>query len=54
MEQDLEVIGLEHIPGDDDVYRIAMERWWMSRMGTLDEEPKKNDSLDNPGFFLKH
>ena len=25
-EQDMEVIGLEHIPSDDDVYRIAKER----------------------------
>ena len=40
-EEDMEVIGLEHVPGADDVYRIARERWWMSRMGTLEEENRK-------------
>ena len=40
-EEDMEVIGLEHVPGTDDVYRIARERWWMSRMGTLEEENRK-------------
>ena len=40
-EGDMEVIGLEHVPGPDDVYRIARERWWMSRMGTLEEENRK-------------
>ena len=40
-EEDMEVIGLEHVPGDDDIYRIARERWWMSRMGTLEEENRK-------------
>ena len=40
-EEDMEVIGLEHVPGDDDVFRIARERWWMTRMGTLEEENRK-------------
>ena len=37
-EEDLVVIGLEHVPGDDDVFRIARERWWMTRLWTLEEE----------------
>ena len=40
-KEDMEVIGLEHVPGDDDVFRIARERWWMTRMGTLEEENRK-------------
>ena len=40
-EEDMEVVGLEHVPGEDDVFRIARERWWMNRMGTFQEENKK-------------
>ena len=40
-EEDMEVVGLEHVPGDDDVFRIARERWWMNKMGTFLEENKK-------------
>ena len=40
-EEDMEVIGLEYVPGEDDVYRIARERWWMNRMGTFEEENRK-------------
>ena len=40
-EEDMEVIGLEHVTGDDDVYRVARERWWMNQMGTFEEENKK-------------
>ena len=40
-EDDMEVVGLEHVPGEDDVFRIARERWWMNRMGTFQEENKK-------------
>ena len=40
-EEDMEVVGLEHVPGEDDVFRIARERCWMNRMGTFQEENKK-------------
>ena len=40
-EEDMEVVGLEHVSGDDDVFRIARERWWRNRMGTFQEENKK-------------
>ena len=40
-EEDMEVIGLEHVTGDDDVYRVARECWWMNQMGTFEEENKK-------------
>ena len=40
-EGDMQVVGLEHVPGDDDVYRITRERWWMNKMGTFQEENKK-------------
>ena len=40
-EEDMAVIGLEHVPGEDDIYRITRERWWMNRMGTFEEENKK-------------
>ena len=41
VEDDMEVIGLEYVPGEDDVYRVARERWWMNRMGTFEEENRK-------------
>ena len=41
VEDDMEVIGLEYVPGKDDVYRVARERWWMNRMGTFEEENRK-------------
>ena len=50
-EEDMEVIGLEHVPGDDDVFRIARERWWMTRMGTLEEENRKRWLWIALGFF---
>ena len=40
-EKDMGVIGLEHVPGNDDVYRITRERWWMNRMGTFEEENRR-------------
>ena len=40
-EDDMEVIVLEEVSGDDDVYRVARERFWMNRMGTFGEENKK-------------
>ena len=40
-ENDMEVIGLEHVPGEDDTYRVARERWWINRMGTFEEENKR-------------
>ena len=35
-EDDMEVIGLENVPGEDDTYRVARERWWINRMGTFE------------------
>ena len=32
MEEDMEVIGLEHVPGDDDTYRISRERWFLFKI----------------------
>ena len=40
-ESDMMVVGLENVPGMDDVYRVTRERWWMNRLGTLDEENRK-------------
>ena len=40
-EDDMEVIVLEQVSGNDDVYRVARERFWMNRMGTFGEENKK-------------
>ena len=40
-EGDMQVVVLEHVAGDDDVYRITRERWWMNRMGTFAEENRK-------------
>ena len=40
-EEDMMVIGLEHVPGDDDIYRITRERWWMNRLGTFEEENRR-------------
>ena len=37
----MEVIILENVGGDDDVYRVSRERWWINRMGTFAEENKK-------------
>ena len=39
--EDMEVIVLEHVGGDDDTYRVMRERWWMNRMGTFGEENKR-------------
>ena len=41
VEEDMEVIILENVGGDDDVYRVSRERWWINRMGTFAEENKK-------------
>ena len=41
LDSDMGVIGLENVPGKDDVYRVTRERWWMNRLGTLEEENKK-------------
>ena len=41
VEEDMEVVGMEHIPGEDDIYRITRERWWMNRMGTFDQENRR-------------
>ena len=40
-EEDMKVVILEEVKGDDDVYRLARERWWMNRLGTFEEENKK-------------
>ena len=40
-EEDLQVVALEYVPGEDDIYRVARERWWMNRMGTFEEENRK-------------
>ena len=40
-EDHMKVLVLEQVAGDDDVYRIARERHWMNRMGTMVEENKK-------------
>ena len=40
-EEDMRVIILEHVPGSDDVFRVARERWWINRMGTFEEENKR-------------
>ena len=37
----MEVIGLEYVPGEDDVYRVTPEQWWMNCMGTFEEENRK-------------
>ena len=41
VEEDMQVVVLEEVPGNDDVYRIARERFWMNRLGTFGEENKK-------------
>ena len=41
VEGDMKVIVLEGVAGDDDIYRVSRERWWMNRMGTFTEENKK-------------
>ena len=41
VEGDMKVVVLEHVAGDDDVYRVTRERWWMNRMGTFAGENKK-------------
>ena len=41
METDMEVIVLESVAGNDDIYRISRERLWMNTMGTFTEENKK-------------
>ena len=40
-EEDMGVIVLEHVPGNDDVYRVARERWWINRMGTFEGENRR-------------
>ena len=40
-EADMKVVGLEYVPGKDDVYRVERERWWIRKMGTLEEENRK-------------
>ena len=40
-EEDMGVVVLEHVPGNDDVYRVARERWWINRMGTFEGENKR-------------
>lgn len=41
VDEDMQVVGLEGVPGSDDVYRVARERWWINRMGTFEEENRK-------------
>jgi hypothetical protein len=33
----MKVVGLEAVPGKDDLHRIDRERWWMEKMGTIGE-----------------
>ena len=40
-EDDMRVIVLEEVTGNDDVYRVTRERFWMNRMGMFGEENKK-------------
>ena len=40
-EDHMRVVVLEQVAGDDDVYRIARERHWINKMGTMAEENKK-------------
>ena len=40
-EEDMQVVGLERVPGNDDVYRVSRERWWINRMGTFEEENRR-------------
>ena len=40
-EEDMGVIILEHVPGNDDVYQVARERWWINRMGTFEGENRR-------------
>ena len=40
-EEDMGVVVLEHVPGNDDVYRVAREQWWINRMGTFEGENKR-------------
>jgi hypothetical protein len=39
--EDMKVVGLERVPGRDNIYRIAQERWWMRKMGVLREENRR-------------
>ena len=41
VDGDMKVVVLEHVAGDDDVYRITREMWWINRMGTFAGENKK-------------
>jgi hypothetical protein len=38
---DMKVVALEEVSGNDDIYRIERERWWMQKMGTLEEENRR-------------
>ena len=40
-EEDMGLVGLEHVPGQDDAYRITRERGGMNRMGTFKGENRK-------------
>ena len=48
-EEDMGVIVLEHVPGSDDVYRVARERWWINRIRRREQE-KINSGY--PGVFF--
>ena len=38
---DMEVIAIERVKGDDDVFRVEREKVWIRRMGTILQENKK-------------
>ena len=40
-DEDMRVVLLEEVKGDDDTYRLVRERWWTNRLGTYNEENKK-------------
>ena len=40
-EEDMKVVVLGNVAGNDDTYRVTRERWWINRMGTFAEENKK-------------
>ena len=58
VDGDMKVVVLEHVPGDDDVYRVTRERWWMNRMGTFITERHHmyggNDRLEKDVEFWEH
>ena len=39
--EDMRVVGLEKVEGKDDVLRVVRERFWIGKLGTLQEENRK-------------